>query len=248
MIAEAPEDLIHHFTKFYVYLCFISIILSWLTWTRYHNGLHAIPGPLLASVSSYWKFNAIWCEDMPQRNTLLHEKYGPLVRIGPNHVSASSAEALQAIYRARSGFLKAIPFPLSIIPSLSLTTQQTSMYGILQPQFDNQILHNVFSTQDPVFHAALKRTIGILYTTTAVSEYEFHIDSGIQLFLSRVGDLVKHQSAIVDMSAWLQYYAFDTLGEINFSRKFGFLDTGMDVDGICKLDHKQMMYFALVRT
>lgn len=122
------------------------------------------------------------------------------------------------------------------------------MYGILNPRLDNQILHNVFSTQDPVFHADLKRTIGSLYTLAAVSEYEFHIDSCIQLFLSRIRDFTQHQSAIIDMSAWLQYYAFDSLGQINFSRTLGFLATGTDVDGICKLDHKQMMYFASVRS
>lgn len=83
---------------------------------------------------------------------------------------------------------------------------------------------------------------------TAVSEYEFHIDSCIQLFLSRIRDITQHQSATIDMSAWLQYYAFDTLGQINFSRKLGFLATGQDVGGICELDHKQMMYFALVRS
>jgi hypothetical protein len=50
------------------------------------------------------------------------------------------------------------------------------------------------------------------------------------------------------MAAWMQFYAFDTLGEINFSTKLGFLDTGTDVNGICELDHEQMMYFALVST
>ena len=48
----------------------------------------------------------VWREDMPRRNTLLHEKFGPLVRIGPNHVSASSAEALQAVHRAKTGLNK----------------------------------------------------------------------------------------------------------------------------------------------
>lgn len=53
---------------------------------------------------------------------------------------------------------------------------------------------------------------------------------------------------VVDMSAWLQYFAFDCIGEINFSQPMGFMDSDKDVDGICQLDHEMMMYFALVST
>ncbi|MCJ1237848.1 hypothetical protein MMC14_005835 [Varicellaria rhodocarpa] len=165
---------------------------------------------------------------MPRRNALLHQKFGPLVRIGPNHVSASSEDAVQVIHRAKTGFNK------------------SSIYGILQPRLHNQILHNVFSEQDPAIHARLKRTMGSLYTTTAATELEFHIDSCVRLFTSRMEEFAREPGKAVNMSAWLQYYAFDSLGEVNFSRKLGFLASGTDVDGICELDHKQMMYFALM--
>lgn len=57
-----------------------------------------------------------------------------------------------------------------------------------------------------------------------------------------------HTSTRVDIAAWLQYYAFDSLGAVNFSQMLGFLESGTDVDGICHLDHEQMMYFAVVGT
>ncbi|KAI0193057.1 hypothetical protein EV127DRAFT_425616 [Xylaria flabelliformis] len=43
---------------------------------------------------------------MPFKNTELHEKHGPLVKIGPNHISASSVESIQVVHRSRSGFAK----------------------------------------------------------------------------------------------------------------------------------------------
>jgi hypothetical protein len=91
--------------------------------------------------------------------------------------------------------------------------------------------------------------MGTLYTTTAVSSLEFHLDDCTQLFLSKMNEMIgaEEKSARVDLAAWLQYYAFDSLGAVNFSQKLGFLDTGSDVDGICHLDHEQMMYFAVVR-
>lgn len=205
-----------------------TLILVYLVRTRYHNGLNKIPGPFLASITSLWKWDVVRREKMPFVNTELHEKYGPLVRIGPNHISASSTESIQVVHRSKSGFTK------------------SSIYGILQPVFEGTDLHNVFSTQDAEYHAALKRTMGSLYTVTAVSGLEYHLDDCTKLFISKMNGIIgTKDSAPVDLAAWLQYYAFDSLGAVNFSQKLGFLESGTDVDGICHLDHDQMMYFAV---
>ncbi|CAN8104061.1 unnamed protein product [Discula destructiva] len=194
----------------------------------YYHGLSNIPGPFLAKFTSLWKLAVIHQEQMPFVNTKLHEKYGPLVRIGPNHVSASSVEGIRAVHRSKTGFTK------------------TSIYGILQPRFEGSDLHNVFSTQDAEYHAALKRTMGSLYSTTAVSALEFHLDDCTQLFMSKMNNIIGlENSAPVDLAAWLQYYAFDSLGAVNFSKKLGFMESGTDVDGICHMDHEQMMYFSV---
>ena len=100
-------------------LLFFCTVLCYLTWVRYHNRLNTIPGPFLASISSLWKFYVVWIEDMPRRNALLHQKFGPLVRIGPNHVSASSEDAVQVIHRAKTGFNKVILTSTSPIQPLT---------------------------------------------------------------------------------------------------------------------------------
>ncbi|CRG87516.1 hypothetical protein PISL3812_04534 [Talaromyces islandicus] len=206
----------------------LTLFLAYLIRTRYFHGLNKIPGPFLASITSLWKWDIVRREQMPFVNTQLHEKHGPLVRIGPNHISASSAESIQVIHRSRSGFTK------------------SGIYGILQPSFEGTDLHNVFSTQDAEYHAALKRTMGSLYTTTAVSGLEFHLDDCTKLFISKMNEIIGTKaSAPVDLAAWLQYYAFDSLGAVNFSQMLGFMESGTDVDGICHLDHEQMMYFAV---
>lgn len=89
-----------------VILLLLGAISCHLAWTRYHGGLHRVPGPFLASISSLWKFHVTWQEDMAMRSVLLHEIYGPIVRIGPNHVSASSPEALRIIHVENRGFPK----------------------------------------------------------------------------------------------------------------------------------------------
>lgn len=92
----------------------LTLIVVYLVRTRYRHGLNKIPGPFLASFTSLWKWDVVRREKMPFVNTELHEKHGPLVRIGPNHISASSAESIQTVHRVKSGFTKVLTlcFPL----------------------------------------------------------------------------------------------------------------------------------------
>lgn len=86
----------------------LILVIILLLRTHYYHGLNKIPGPFLASVTCLWKWNVVRQEKMPFVNTELHEKYGPLVRIGPNHVSASSAESIHVVHRAKNGFTKVL--------------------------------------------------------------------------------------------------------------------------------------------
>lgn len=89
--------------------------------------------------------------------------------------------------------------------------------------------------------------MGSLYSVTAVSGLEYHLDDCAKLFISRINEIIGTQKCgKVDLAAWLQYYSFDSLGAVNFSQMLGFLESGTDIDGICHLDHDQMMYFAVV--
>ncbi|KAK2598896.1 hypothetical protein QQS21_005638 [Conoideocrella luteorostrata] len=88
--------------------------------------------------------------------------------------------------------------------------------------------------------------MGFLYTTIAVSGLRFHLDDCIKLFISKTNEIIGIKaSAPVDLAAWLHYYAFDSLGAVNFSQMLGFMESGTDVDGIYHLEHDQMMYFAV---
>ena len=88
-----------------------SIILLALTslqlyYTSSWNGLAAVPGPFVASISNVWKIWALWRAEMPKYTRDAHRKYGPVVRIGPNTVSFARSTALHTIYSSRDAFLK----------------------------------------------------------------------------------------------------------------------------------------------
>jgi len=50
----------------------------------------------------------------------------------------------------------------------------------------------------------------------------------------------------IDMGHWLQCYAFDVIGEVTYSKRFGFLDAGEDIAGMLSALQKSMVYSTLV--
>ena len=71
-----------------------------------NRALRDIPGPRLAAFSNLW---LLYHCRRGRRYLAVHEahkKYGPLVRIQPNHVSIADAEAIPVIYSHSGGWLK----------------------------------------------------------------------------------------------------------------------------------------------
>ncbi|KAI7494787.1 cytochrome P450 oxidoreductase [Hortaea werneckii] len=68
--------------------------------------LRKIPGPLQCRISSLWTLYHSYIGDECTRITELHDRYGPVVIIGPNEVSISDGAALAPVYSEKGGFLK----------------------------------------------------------------------------------------------------------------------------------------------
>lgn len=49
-----------------------------------------------------------------------------------------------------------------------------------------------------------------------------------------------------DFGVWLQYYAFDVIGELTYSKRLGFVDRGMDVDHIIGNLERLLGYVSVV--
>lgn len=96
-------------------------------------------------------------------------------------------------------------------------------------------LQSIFNTTDERFHAKLRRAVSNAYAMSTLVNFEPLVDSTSNEFLKqlkrRYADR-KDSSGICDLGAWLQYYAFDVIGELTYSTRLGFLDRGSDVDNI----------------
>lgn len=77
----------------------------------------------------------------------------------------------------------------------------------------------------------MKRPIANIYSMSNVVEFEPYVDTTIEFFLKRV-DEVQARKGGVDLGTWLQWFAFDVMGELTFSKRLGFLDRAEDIEGI----------------
>lgn len=64
----------------------VIALLSWLVYQRYLSPFAGLPGPYWASLSRAWIAWHSHKGDLHLIMMRLHEKFGPLVRIGPTEV------------------------------------------------------------------------------------------------------------------------------------------------------------------
>lgn len=67
--------------------------------------------------------------------------------------------------------------------------------------------------------------------STLVS-YEPLVDDTTRVFLDQTEKLYCKERSTCDFARWLQFYAFDNIGALAFSKRLGFVDTNRDIDGI----------------
>lgn len=82
------------------------VILCRLLYQYLSNPLRAIPGPFWTRFTKLWYFNKVRRGHFEKDNIRLHQTYGPVVRIAPNHYSINDINALKTIYGTGSKFPK----------------------------------------------------------------------------------------------------------------------------------------------
>lgn len=101
---------------------------------------------------------------------------------------------------------------------------------------------NLSSTRDEKLHARLRRPVSNAYSMSTVIEYENLVDSTTDVFLSELKTRFARTGQECDFATWLQLYAFDVLGEVTFSKRFGFLEAGHDLEQMLHHTAQHMTY------
>ncbi len=95
-----------------------------------------------------------------------------------------------------------------------------------------QVPQSLFGTQDQDYHMRLRRTVSNAFSMSSLVQYEPRVNDTVRVFLKQTEELYAKPGNECNFILWLQYFAFDVITEITYSRRVGFVDNCEDVDGI----------------
>ncbi|THX16603.1 cytochrome P450 [Aureobasidium pullulans] len=188
-----------------------ACVSAYVVYQRFFHPLASVPGPFWASLSRLWITKHSWDGDMHRTMIALHEKHGPIVRNGPNEVSIADLSAIKTIYGAGTKFRK------------------SDWYSVWQGhrKFD------LFAEKDEKLHGKQRSLISSAYSMTSLKDLEPYVDDSVKRFLDAMSE---RQNQVVDMGKWAQLFAFDVIGEITFSKSFGFMDAQADDGSFAQIE------------
>jgi cytochrome P450 len=126
---------------------------------------------------------------------------------------------------------------------------QSEFYPVQQALAKGVPLKTLFTSTDEVFHAKLRRAVSNAYAMSSLVQFEPLVDSAIREFLAQLRNRYATESGddqVVDFGEWLQYFAFDVICELTYSKRMGFIENGGDVESIISNLQWVLNYAAIV--
>lgn len=195
--------------------CYIVITI----YREASSPLRDIPGPFLARFSRLWYLYKSYSGSFHLQNIELHRKHGPIVQIAPNTYSIATPD--KAVYGIASQF------------------EKSSWYDSWKhPDPDRNTL---FADRNIKRHNDSRRRVQGFYSMSTLVSYETFVDRCNELLVQKLR-YYECTKETIDLGHWLQCYAFDVIGCITFSQRFGFLEDGKDVDGMIDAISKSLTY------
>ncbi|TGJ78977.1 hypothetical protein E0Z10_g9784 [Xylaria hypoxylon] len=132
----------------------------------------------------------------------LHEKYGPVVRLGPSEVDVTDVAAIKKIHRVKSDFGK------------------TDFYQGLGYRREN-----IIGTQDTDFHRRQRKLLSQPMSENGLKAMEPEIEEKVRLAIEKMGEEMKTRKA-VDIYKWWMFMTTDIIGQLTFGESFHALENG----------------------
>ncbi|KAL0568696.1 hypothetical protein V5O48_013288 [Marasmius crinis-equi] len=194
------------------------VLFHVVPWLQDPHGYRQYPGPFLAQFSDLWLILATLSGHRSEKVHALHEKYGPVVRIAPNHLSVATSSALQTVYAHGNGALK------------------TDYYDAFV-----SIQRGLFNTRDRHEHTRKRKIVSHIFSQKNVIDFEPHVRMYVTQLMDQWDRLcnraTKNESGDegesgwfgkngrlwLDVLPWCNYLAFDIIGDLAFGAPFGML-------------------------
>jgi len=188
-------------------LLFMSVIGYTILRTLYvgflYRSLSSVPGPWYSRFTHLvLKFHIISGRRIHYVDSL-HQKYGSVIRIGPDEVAVSDLEGFSNIHKIGGGFLKS-PWYDTII--------QGGEPGL-------------FALRDPILHAARRRLFAQAFSNSALQRnWGQEIQQKARLAVARIkADALATEA---DILKWWTLMATDVVAHLAFGESFNMLELG----------------------
>ncbi|KIY03472.1 uncharacterized protein Z520_00163 [Fonsecaea multimorphosa CBS 102226] len=181
-------------------LAFVGLTVLFI-YRLYFHPLARYPGPWYMKVTPLYDFYIGVRERRHLHFQYLHEKYGPVVRYSPNSLAFNEPQAFRDIYGFKRNFRKA---------------DATTVGASSDPDH-----RNTFS--EPLTEKAMKkrRILSQGFSESALRDAEEFMIEKIDILCKQL--ISPSTEKAKDMSLWLNYLAYDIMGEVVFGKSFDML-------------------------
>ncbi|KAK0202475.1 cytochrome P450 monooxygenase pc-bph [Desarmillaria ectypa] len=223
-----------------VTIIILAVLVHLVPYLSDSHRLRSYPGPLVAKFSDAWLGFVGYQGRRSEVVHDLHRKYGPFVRIAPDHISVALTDAQPLVYGHGNGALKS-PF--------------YDVFASTSP--------GLFDVRDRQAHTRKRKIISHTFSQKNVLEFALHVRSYVSQLLGQWDKL--HDKALKGMSGkegegwtgrdgrlwldcmpWVNYLTFDIIGDLSFGAPFGMIMAAKDFALVPKDQHTVMNSYGKV--
>ncbi|KAI1388851.1 putative cytochrome P450 [Hypoxylon trugodes] len=186
----------------------VAYEVAGIIYNLYFHPLRDFPGPLIQRASRLpWAIrHALGSQALYTQK--LHDKYGPIVRVGPNHLTFTDPRAWKDIYGHRVGTEGDMAeMPKTRVFNKTIRSQPTSILNA-----------------DREEHSRFRRALSHGFSDNAMRQQEPMIKKYVDLLLQRLHEECDNGKKALNIEAWYNWTTFDIVGDLVFGQSFHCLD------------------------
>lgn len=176
--------------------------LGTLLYNLFLHPLRNIPGPPLAKVSRLWARVGNFHGCKSERVHAAHQKYGSVVRVGPNEISFADPAAVREIY-TNDVFVK-----------------EETFYRAKRIFHEN----HMFSFRDPEAHKQRRKLLSRGFSQASMLDFESNMSDKIKEMLDQWA--VRAPNGPLNIYPWAHWLGFDIVYNLMFDEDPGSLRAG----------------------
>ncbi|CAN8099134.1 unnamed protein product [Discula destructiva] len=180
----------------------IVIRYAYLLW---FHPLSKFPGPKLAACTQLWYARTFTGGRWHEVISSAHRRYGDVIRIAPNELSFASVQAFKDLYGPPSKTRKLF--------------KKSDLF------YDTGVRSIVYE-MDPVEHGEQHKLFAPAFRASTVRSQEHVVQQHVDLFVAQLRDQGHSGRIGLDVTGWMEWLAFDIIGELAFGEPFGAVRAG----------------------